>query len=323
MVLSHVFGRARSLATAPANWTEQLNEEQFAYVLLVPTFILIGAMAFWPLWDTFQMSLHADNLYGGGFVGEFIGLENYVKLLTGQRDAVLGNSFFSVEEPFRSAITVTLIYTVVSVFLETLIGFGQALVLDQDFRGRRWVRVAILIPWAVPIAIQGLIFFLIFQPGIGFGTEVMQNLGIFSSTPLINSFDSTVIIIFADVWKTSAFMALLILAGLQSIDRNLYRVADVSGATLWQRFKLITLPLVLPALLVAMLFRTIQAMRVFGVIETVSSCSVVPSLTCMVVGTFQSGRFATAAAVAFITAAIVGAVATIYIVKFADLEGGR
>ncbi|WP_436908319.1 carbohydrate ABC transporter permease [Halosimplex marinum] len=319
MVLMQAVGRARALARAPANWTERLGEAGFAYLLLAPTFLLVGSMAFWPLFETFQMSLHADNLYGSDFVGEFVGVENYVALVTGSMDAILGNPFFSLQEPFKSAITVTLIYTVVSVTLETVLGFGQALVLDQDFRGRRWVRVAILIPWAVPVAIQGMIFFLIFQPGIGFGTQVMQDLGIFSSTPLINSFDSLVIVIVADVWKTSAFMALLILAGLQSIDRELYRVAKVSGASTWQRFKLITLPLVLPALLVAMLFRTIQAMRVFGVIETVSSCSTVPSLTCLVVSTFQSGRYGTASAVAFITAGIVGAVATIYIVKFADL----
>lgn len=314
--------RVRSAAAAPANWIERLTEQQFAYVLLLPTLLLVSTMALWPLVSTFQMSLRADALFSAEYVGGFVGLENYVALLTGQRNAVLGSPFVDLDRPFQSALTVTLIYVAVAVTLETIMGFGQALVLDQSFRGRRWVRVAILIPWAVPIAIQGLIFWLFFQPGIGVGTEVMRELGIFSQNPLINSVDTMIIVIVADVWKTSAFMALLILAGLQSVDRSLYNVARVAGASKIQQFRYITFPLVLPALLVALLFRTIQSMRVYGIIETTGGCSTMPSLTCMVVSTFRAGRYASASAVAFITAGIVALVAMVYIVKFADLEVG-
>jgi multiple sugar transport system permease protein len=268
------------------------------------------------------MSLHADQLFGTKALGEFVGFKNYIQLLTGQLNAALVRPFFDLSQPFKSALTATLIFTVVSVFFETIIGFGQALVLDQDFRGRRWVRVAIIIPWAVPIVIQGMIFYLLFQPNIGFLVEPLQQIGLFSQTPLINSVDTMIIIIVADVWKTSAFMALLILAGLQSIDRSLYDVAKVAGASNWQQFKLITLPLIMPTILVAMLFRTIAAMRIFGIIETVSSCSVFPSLSCLVVSTFTSHRYGTAAAIAFITAALIGIVVSFYIVKFADAEGG-
>jgi len=162
---------------------------------------------------------------------------------------------------------VTLAFAILSVLFETLIGFGQALVLDQDFYGRRWVRVSIIIPWAIPIVIQGMIFFLLFNPTIGFGTEFMQWLGVFGDNPLSSSTDSFMIVLVADIWKTTAFMALLILAGLQSIDRGLYDVAKVSGASPWQRFRYITLPLVAPALLVAMLFRTMDAMRIYGLID--------------------------------------------------------
>ncbi|WP_436925956.1 carbohydrate ABC transporter permease [Halosimplex amylolyticum] len=318
----HSRSRVRSAAAAPANWTERLTEQQFAYVLLVPTLLLVLTMALWPLLSTFEMSLRADALFSGEYVGEFVGLENYVELLTGQRNAVLGSPFVDFDQPFQSALTVTLIYVAIAVTLETIIGFGQALVLDQSFRGRRWVRVAILIPWAVPIAIQGMIFWLFFQPGVGVGTDVMQSLGVFSQNPLINSVDTMIIVIFADVWKTSAFMALLILAGLQSVDRSLYDVARVAGASKIQQFWYVTFPLVLPALLVALLFRTIQSMRVYGIIETTGGCSTMPSLTCMVVSTFRSGRYATAAAVAFILAGIVALVAMVYIIKFADLEVG-
>ena len=319
----HSRSRLRAAAIAPANWTERLTEQQYAYFLLVPTFLLISTMAVWPLVRTFQMSFHADALFTADYVGEFVGLTNYVELLDSTRDAVLGSPFVNLSNPLDSAVTVTLIYVVIAVTLETVIGFGQALVLDREFRGRRWVRVAVLIPWAVPIAIQGMIFWLFFQPDIGFATQLLQDLGLFGRNPLTRTIDSMVIIIVADVWKTSAFMALLILAGLQSVDRSLYNVARVAGASTWQRFKFITFPLVLPALLVAMLFRTIQSMRVYGIIETTAGCNTVPSLTCLVVSTFRAGRYGTAAAVAFITAGLVALVAMVYIVKFADLEVGR
>ncbi|WP_276280993.1 carbohydrate ABC transporter permease [Halorussus caseinilyticus] len=316
-------------------WMENLGETSFAYLLLSPALLVLAVIAFWPLLRTFELSLHADQLVGTGTVGEFVGLTNYVELLTGQRAALLvrpllptvvwsGDFPFvhGIKEPFHAALTVTFIFTIVSVFFETLIGLGQALVLDQDFRGRRWVRVAIILPWAVPIVIQGMIFYLLFQPNIGFLVEPLQTLGVFTSTPLSNSVDSMIILVFADVWKTSAFMALLILAGLQSIDRNLYEVARVSGATRWQQFKMITLPLILPTVMVAMLFRTIGALRIYGLIETVTSCSTVPSLSCLVVSSFSSRQYGTAAAIAFITAAIIAVAVSVYIAKFADTQGG-
>ena len=142
----------------------------------------------------------------------------------------------------------------------------------------------------------------------------------FSSTPLTNSFESMIVVIIADVWKTAPFIALIVLAGLQSVDRSLYDVAKVAGASPWQRFKMVTFPIVLPALLVALLFRTLGAMKVFGLIETVSSCTTVPSLSCMVISTFHSGRFGTSGAIAFIMAAIIGIVVMGYILKFMDTQ---
>ncbi len=313
---------ASAPAKATANWVEGLSETAFAYLLLAPMLLLFGVIAFWPLASTFEMSLRADSLAGAENIGPFVGLENYVDLATGQRDAVMPRPFLDLDQPFRSALTVTIIFAVVSVAIETIIGFGQALVLDQEFKGRRWLRVAIILPWAIPIVIQGMIFYLLFVPGIGIATEPLQQLGIFGSTPLSNPVDSLIIIVIADVWKTAAFMALIILAGLQSIDRSLYNVGRVAGATALQRFRYITLPLVMPAVLIAMLFRTIDAMRVFGLIETVSDCTVVPSLSCMVVQTFGARRYGTSAAIAFITAAIIAVFVMVYIVQFARSEEG-
>jgi multiple sugar transport system permease protein len=123
---------------------ENLSETQFAYFLLTPALLLLGAIAFWPLLSTFRLSLFADAITGTSTVGEFVGIQNYLAVLTGERNALLPAPFiptsFSVTAIFGSALTVTLIFTIASVFFETIIGFGQALVLDQDFRGRRWVR---------------------------------------------------------------------------------------------------------------------------------------------------------------------------------------
>ena len=296
-------------------WMENLGETGFAYLLLTPVFLLLTAVALYPLLRTFELSLYQNVLSEP----EFVGLENYVALFTGEADVRMPGTttflpdvstsgsfpFVHVDGVFRSALAVTLIFTVVSVFFETIIGFGQALVLDQDFRGRRWVRVAIIIPWAIPIVIQGMIFYLMFHPSTGFMTEYLANWGLVAETNTLNDPASSLLIVTAaDIWKTTAFMALLILAGLQSIDRSLYDVAEVAGASKWQQFRLITLPLVMPALGIAVLFRTIDAMRIYGLIDSVSNCTTVPSLSCMVVESFNTNR-GLAAAVAFVTAGII------------------
>ena len=315
-------------------WMENLSEAAYAYLLLLPGFLLLALVAFYPLLSTFRMSFLADQTRGAEPLGGFVGLENYINVLTGETrlsrqliDVALTTEFPFIElgTPFfRQALFVTLAFAILSVIFETAIGFGQAMVLDQEFRGRRWVRVAIILPWAIPIVIQGMLFFLLFQPTVGFGSGVMQALGIFGDNPLASSQDSFIIVLVADIWKTSAFMALLILAGLQSVDRSLYDVAKVAGATPWQRFKMITLPIVMPALIVAMLFRTMDAMRVYGIIESTAGCSTVPSMTCMVIdGLFGGTRiYGTAAAVAFLTAAVIGVFIAVYLARFRDSDGG-
>ncbi len=313
---------------------ENLSEAAYAYLLLAPAFAILAVVAFYPLASTFWISFLENQTRGAASVGGFVGFQNYIDILTG--DVRLARQFLDIQltgsfpfiEPgvglFQQALFVTLAFAILNVLFTTLIGFGQALVLDKDFRGRRWVRVAVILPWAVPIVIQGMIFFLIFQPTVGFGTDLMNSLGLFSANPLASSQDSFFIVLIADVWKTSAFMALLILAGLQSVDRSLYDVAKVSGASAWQRFRLITLPLALPAVLVAMLFRTMEAMRIYGLIESTAGCTTVPSMTCMVVEAMFGGTriYGTAAAVAFMTAAIIGVFISIYLVKFRDTDGG-
>ncbi|MDR9430589.1 MAG: sugar ABC transporter permease [Natronomonas sp.] len=304
------------------NRVERLSDTQFVYLMLTPVIVLFGAMAIWPLVDTFQMSLHADNIISSDATGDFVGFENYVGMLTGQTNYLLPRPFLDLSTPLTSAVSVTVLFTGIAVGVEMILGFGMALVLDKRFRGRRWVRVAIILPWAVPIVIQGMIFYLIFTPGVGFATDPLQSLGLISLSPLADPWSSLVIVIGADIWKESAFMTLLILAGLQSIDRDLYNVAKVTGASKLQEFWTITFPLVLPTLLIALLFRTIAALKVYGTVVTVSNCNTLPTLTCLVVTTWNANRYASAATIAFIMAAVIAIALTGYLWKLRDLEYG-
>jgi ABC-type sugar transport systems, permease components len=316
--------RGTRLLAQPLNWLETQTEAVFAYVLLAPAFALLAVIAFFPLVQTFRFSLLADETAAANPFGEFVGLQNYVELLTGQ--ALVPQQFLdlTLETPLlQQALFVTLAFAVLSVLFETLIGFGQAIVIDQDFYGRRWVRVAIIIPYAIPIVIQAMIFFLMFNPTVGFAAEFMQSIGVFGENPLATPSDSFIIVLVADIWKTAAFMALLILAGLQSVDRGLYDVARVSGASPWQRFKHITLPLVAPALLVAMLFRTMDAMRIYGLIDATAGCQTVPSMSCLVITALQeTRRWATASSVAFLTAIVIALVVLVYLFGLRDTEAG-
>jgi len=313
-----------SLLARPLNWLETRSDAAFAYLLLGPAFLLLAVVAFYPLVQTFRFSLRADAILSADPFGEFIGFKHYVDLLTG--DALLPQQFLdpSFQTPvLQQALFVTLAFAILSVLFETAIGFGQALILDQDFRGRRWVRVAIIIPYAIPIVIQAMIFYLMFSTRVGFATDFMQSIGVFGSNPLSTTSDAFLIVLVADVWKTSAFMALLILAGLQSIDRQLYDVAKVTGASPWQRFKYITLPLISGPLLVAMLFRTMDAMRIYGLIDATAGCQTVPSMTCLVVTAFnQTRRWASASAVAFLTAVVISVIVLLYLVGLRDSESG-
>ncbi len=302
------------------HWFESLSEAGFAYIMMLPVLAIFSVIALWPLYFTFETSLFADSF--ADFRGEFVGVSNYIEILTGERDNAIIRPFFDLGNPYRSVLPVTLIFTGVSVAFITVFGLISALILNKEFRGRSFVRVAVLLPWTVPIIIQGMIFYLLFTAEAGLATQVLSDLGITSSRPLSNSGEALAVVIMADVWKQTAFVALIVLAGLQSIDRRLYDVARVAGASRWQQFRLITLPQVAPVLLVALLFATIAAMRVYGQIEAIAGCSTVPSLTCAVVGTFNSSRYGTSAAIAFITAALIGIVAMIYLIKFRDSNGG-
>ncbi|GAB7021374.1 sugar ABC transporter permease [Halostagnicola sp. A-GB9-2] len=297
---------------------ERLDEDKYGYLLIGPMILVLSVLAFYPLVRTFWLSLQSDDLYGEHPIGEFRGIDGYVEILTGELNIILNYPFFSLSDPLSSALVVTLLITGFSVAIGTVLGLGMALILNKEFRGRSVARMIVILPWSIPIVIQGMMFYLMFQPSISPFVEPLNQLGILSSRPLGSTRDSIIIVILIDVWRKIPFIALIILAGLASVDQSLYNVAKVAGASKWQQFRLITLPLIKPVVLIGMIFYTISSMKVYGVVEASAGCNTVPTLTCLVVDTFRMQRWATASAIAFLTALIIAGIVMVYLVKFRD-----
>jgi trehalose/maltose transport system permease protein len=221
-------------------------ERRAAYYMILPALIIVLVVACYPVLYGIVLSFTDSTVTT---FGSFIGLENYVEMFQ--------------NPDFLEGLSNTLIYTVVSVALEFVIGLGIALAINQAFRGRGLVRAAILVPWAFPTVISAAMWRLMFQDQVGIIQYVANAIGLISE-PILS--DRTLLLIAAivvDTWKTTPFMALLLLAGLQTIPGDVYEAARVDGANVMQRFFRITLPLLKGAILVALLFRTLDAYRAY------------------------------------------------------------
>ncbi len=224
--------------------SSQMSERSLAKVFLAPSVVTMVLVAAFPIFYAVIVSFW---LYLGR-EQVTLGLDNYVRAF--------------IEANLVTAFVATMVFTVVSVTFEFVIGMGFALIMNQAFRGRGITRAAILIPWVIPTVIAAMMWQFMFNvsPGtvnwlLPFVSDDFNWLG--------ESGWAMFTIIFADVWKTAPFVALLLLAGLQTIPGEVYESARVDGATAWQRFYRVTLPLLRPAMLVALLFRTVEALRVF------------------------------------------------------------
>jgi ABC-type sugar transport system permease subunit len=221
-------------------------ERRTAYYMVLPSLLIIVVIAFFPILYGVVLSLTDSTISG---FGSFIGIENYTEMFQ--------------DLDFREGLYNTVIFTVVSVALEFFIGLGIALAINRAFRGRGLVRAAVLVPWAFPTVIAAVMWRLMFQSQVGIIQYVAGSLGIISD-PILSSRTLLLIgAILVDVWKTTPFVALLLLAGLQTIPGEVYEAARVDGANVMQRFFRITLPLLKGAILVAVLFRTLDAYRVY------------------------------------------------------------
>lgn len=247
------------LATAAAPAAEARRSRltrqrvQAAWLFVAPMLIVLGAVAGWPLLRTIWFSFTDANLADLGSA-EFVGLTNFFYLLT--------------DPEWWRAVRNTLVFTVCSVAIETVLGLGIALALNAHFRGRGLLRAAVLIPWAIPTVVSAQMWSWMFNDVFGILNEVLRLLGIIDQPIAWTASPDTALaaVIMVDVWKTTPFMALLILAGLQMLPNEIYEAAKVDGVHPVRVFFKITLPLLKPALLVAVIFRALDALRIFDLI---------------------------------------------------------
>ncbi|MBZ9714560.1 carbohydrate ABC transporter permease [Deinococcus multiflagellatus] len=248
-------------ATAPARPRRTRGIEaaraRQALWLLLPTLIAIALVAGYPLYRTFYFSLFDANLTSPD-QRTFIGLDNF--WFTTEDGVAVG---FLQDPKWWGAVKNTLLFTVVSVFLETVFGMIIALVVNSAFKGRGLLRTAMLVPWAIPTVVSAQMWAYLYNDSFG-----LIGRGLLGGQAVLANTDTAIwALIAVDVWKTTSFMALLILAGLQSLPGDMYEAADVDGASKWTQFWRLTLPLLRPALLVALVFRSLDALRVFDVMS--------------------------------------------------------
>ena len=218
------------------------------YFLVLPTILLTVWVAFYPILNSLWLSFFNNP---PGPSAAFIGWNNYVQLIANSE--------------FRSSISTTLIFTLIAVTLETIFGLGIALLLHGTFPGRGLVMASILVPWAFPSVVSAQMWQLMYNDRTGIVSYILQRLHLLAPGDTLLRTNGGIITaaIIADVWKNTPFMALLLLAGLQVIPGELYEAANVDGATRFQQFWTITLPMVNGPLTVALLFRTLASLGVF------------------------------------------------------------
>lgn len=226
-------------------------ERRLGLLMLVPAFTLLGLVVVYPVVTALITSFQFNQLTQPWMGTPFVGLDNYLRAFGDDR--------------FWSATVNTLIYILITVPGAVVIGLGLALLANQPFRVKWPVRLGLLLPWALPLVFAGLIFRWFFEFQLGLVNSTITFFGGQPIAWLTNPFFAWIAICVAIIWKTSSFVALVLLAGLQTIPRSLYEAAEIDGATRWQQFWEITLPMLRPAIVVALIFRTITAIQTFDI----------------------------------------------------------
>ena len=261
--------------------------------------LLIALVAVYPIIYAIWLSMHEYSLITAG-------------LSRWASPAGLGNYIDAFQTPeFVDSIIITFVYTISSVFLETIIGLVMALIMATAFKGQGLLRTVVLVPWAVLTVVTAIMWRSIVDPNLGLVNSILGT----NTVWLGEEPQALIVMILADTWKTAPFMALLLLAGLQVIPSEIYEAAKVDGATTWQRFRRITLPLLMPALLVALIFRTLDALRAFDLPKVLTNgANGTTTMSLIAQRTFQENRlYGEGAAYSIITFLIVMIVSFTYI----------
>ena len=276
--------------------------------LLLPIAVALGAVSVFPILNGLWLSLHDTSLATQD--DNFVGLANYGTLLG--------------DEQFWNAWRHTIVFTAVSTAFETLIGLGMALLLFEHFTGRSAVRAAMLVPWAMPTVVTSKMFGWLFDGQHGVVNWLLRSLGLIREN--VNFYGSVdhalATIIAADVWKTAPFMALLLLAGLQTIPGSLLEAARMDGARPWQTFWYVRLPMLWTTLLIAGLFRALDAFRVFDLVYVLTGGGPADSTETLstlsyktLFSTLQFGYGSTLSTAMFITEAVIAAAFAVFIAR--------
>jgi ABC-type sugar transport system permease subunit len=236
------------------------QDRRLGYGLIAPAIILLLGITAYPLvyniWNSFHYAVPSIPFING----KLAGLANFRRM-------------FAVGSVFTPALLHTVVFTVVSVAIEVTVGLVLALALNKPFRGRGLVRAAVFIPWAVPTVVSAEVWKEMFDPQQGFVDYALKLLHLPGSgtTWLANGDTSWVALFVADAWKNTPFVAIILIGGLQVIPAEIYEAARIDGASSWRQFRRLTLPLLKPALMVALIFRTLSAFLVFDVVYIMSN----------------------------------------------------
>ena len=236
------------------------SERMLGFMLLTPAFLLLSLIVVYPIGKLIFNSFFDLRLSGGGGGLKFVGWENYALVLE--------------DKAFWNATKNTVLITLITVPGALVVGLGLAMLANLPFR-RQWpVRLALLLPWALPLSFVGLIFAWFFHTEYGVVNDVVRRLGLQTGPDptmwLLRPNWAFSAICVAIIWKTSSFMGLILLAGLQMIPRSLYEAAEVDGASKLQQFWQITVPMLMPSIIVALIFRTITALQTFDIPYTMT-----------------------------------------------------
>ncbi len=290
------------------------RERWLAWALITPSLVVVFALILVPILRAAWMSLHIIDLKRPLIGTPFVGLGNYIEIMQNKYFwASLGRTFY---------------FLVVSILIELILGIAIAQLLNVEFKGRALVRTLILVPWALPITIDAIMWKWIFNPNYGAFNSLLYQLGLISdyrtwlSTP--NSAMNVVII--ADVWKVTPLVILLTLAALQTIPAELYEAAMIDGASRWRSFWNVTFPLLIPTLVIVLVVRTMDAFKVFDIIYIMTSGGPADGTKVIAYYTYIEAfsylRMGTGAALAYLMTIFIGLMAFAYIrvMKNRDVE---
>ncbi len=310
----------------PQTSSLQAQRQKAAFWFLAPMLIALIVVAAWPLMRTIYFSMTSttlSNLYGG----EFIGFKNYlsIRVLDSGKAIYRGTL---VDPAWWNAVWNTVKFAVVSVAFETVLGLMVALVLNAEFKGRGLVRAAVLIPWAIPTIVSAKMWSWMLNDQFGIINDILLNIGLIERKIAWTASTDTAMtaVLIVDIWKTTPFMALLILAGLQMVPRDIYEAAKLDGISRIKVFFRITLPLIRPALMVAVIFRVMDALRVFDLVYVLTPNSAATKTMSVISreNMIDFDKFAYGAAQSTLLFAILALFVSLYIwLGKVDLSGGQ